>query len=413
MTDNKYGLKEDLTLLKDDELRKIVYLESSDYEQNAIDRAKNELFNRECGRIWGSNNIIFRDLFKYSNNDDVISSFLSLFPEENDKINEYHRLLDDLVIETKNPKDEPDSDIYIFIDDQNQSFSNKNWNVFGKQHSTNEIICLDYIYKKEWLNFRVLKEQLQRLGIERYIAYCLREMTAVGFSDEEIDGKFYSVEKQDSIKNLQSLYPTMTDDKSGVFIMDVLPSAKQFVTSKEDLNNYTDISQIRPWVRFFARTIDYTIWIYSLEYLFLFLFPNIYIYAFSQNIILRFLASTLLYILWMFVEAFLLSKYGYTLGKWILKVRVTDKYGQKLTYINALKRAFGVFIFGTALEIPVLTMLASIISYTKLNENGITKWDRNAEIKVIHSEYSTLDAIITAIILLLPTIITILFTYLN
>ncbi len=409
MANGTNGLREDLSVLKDDELRKIVYVENVEYEQEAINRAKKELFSRESGHLWESDSIILRDLIRYADYDEIKYCFLKLFPEEIDTIDEYVNIIELLINTAANMGDMTSNSISIIIDDQSRTFANKNWNVYGKEDNSSENICLDYFYKTEWLNFNVIKEQLQKLGIETYIAYCVRAMTAIGFSDEEVEDTFNSLEKNHAIKNLQELYPTMTDDKSGIFIMDGLPKAKKFIRNDEDLDNYPDPSQIRPLVRFFARTIDYSFWISLLDLLWLLLSPDTYAYAFSQNFETSLLIKISYYILWLFVESFLLSKIGYTLGKWILKVRVTDKNGEKLPYMDALNRAVRVFIFGGAMQIPYLSTVTYIIAYNKLTRYGITKWDKDGNTLVTHSEYSNLRGIIAVILFMIP----VLFSYLS
>lgn len=409
MANETNGLREDLSVLKDDELRKIIYVENAEYEQEAIHKVKKELFSRESGHIWESDSIILRDLIRYADSDEIKYCFLRLFPEEIDTMDEYANIIELLLNTAANTEESASNSISIIIDDQSRTFANKNWNVYGKEVDSSEDICLDYFYKAEWLNFKVLKEQLQKFGIETYIAYCVRAMTAIGFNDDEIQDRFNSLEKNHVIKNLQELYPTMADDKSGIFIMDGLPRAKKFIRNDEDTNNYPDASQIRPLVRFFARTIDYSIWIIIIDLVWLMVDLDTYAYALSSNFEFRLLTRISFYILWMFVEALLLSKTGYTLGKWILKVRVTDKNGEKLTYMNALKRAVRVFIFGCAMEIPYASTVTYIIAYNMLMKNGITKWDKDGNTIASHSEYSTFRGIIAVILFILPT----LFAYLS
>ncbi len=401
MSNENNGLREDLSVLKDDELRKIVYVENAEYEQAAIDKAKSELFSRNAGHIWESDNIILKNLFRYAEGEEIIFSFLSLFPEEKDTIGEYYKIVDKLKNEEVQEEVKDTSDISIVIDDKSKTFANKNWNVIGKEDNSRDEICLDYFYPTEWLTFKVKKEQLQKFGIETYIAYCLREMTAMGFSKDEIQENFNSLEKRDSIKNLQTLYPQMTDDKSGIFIMDGLPKAKHYFINEEEIN----IPPIRPWVRFLARTIDFGIWTNLLDILWSILSPDTYTVFLSKNIGNKLIVNISFYILWLFIEALLLSKAGYTLGKWLLKVKVINKNGEKLTYLNALKRAASVTIYGCALELPFLSTITYIISYNKLIKNGITKWDRDGDTLVYHGEYSTFRGIIAIFLFLLPALL--------
>ncbi len=403
MSNENNGFKENLSVLKDEELRKIIYSENNEYEQEAIDKAKTELFSREAGHLWESDNIVLKDLIRYANSEDIIYSFLKLFPEEKATIDEYYKIVNKFINEEVQAEIKDTSNISIIIDDRTKNFANKNWNVFGKEDNYKDEICLDYFYPTEWLSFKVKKEQLQKFGIDTYIAYCLRAMTAMGFSNDEIQEKFNSLEKIDSIKNLQKLYPQMTDDRSGTFIMDGLPKAKQYIIDEEGINT----TQIRPWIRYLSRTIDYGIWTNLLVIFWSILSPETYTIFLSKNIWIKLLVNIMFYILWLFIEALLLSKVGYTFGKWLLKVRITSKSGEKLTYTTALKRATKVLVYGCALELPFLSTVSYIVSYNKLMKNGITKWDRDGDTMVHHGEYSTFRGIIAVLLFMLP----ILFSY--
>jgi uncharacterized RDD family membrane protein YckC len=394
------GFRENLSVLKDEELRKIIYSENNEYEYDAIDKAKRELFSREAGHLWESDNIILKDLLRYAECEEIIYSFLKLFPEEKDTIDEYYKIVNNLINEEVQAELKDTSNISIIIDDGSKNFAIKNWNVFGKEDNSRDEICLDYFYATEWLSFKVKKEQLQKFGIDTYIAYCLRAMTAMGFSKDEIQENFNSLEKRDSIKNLQILFPKMTDDNSGIFIMDGLPKVKHYITNEEEINS----TQIRPWIRFLARSIDFGIWTNLIVIFWSILSPDTYTIFLSKNIGIKLIVNTLFYILWLFIEALFLSKSGYTLGKWILKVKVISKNGEKLTYFNALKRAARVTIYGCALELPFLSTVTYIISYNKLMKNGITKWDRDGDTLVYHSDYSTFRGIIAIVLFMLPVL---------
>ncbi|PYG89030.1 RDD family protein [Ruminiclostridium sufflavum DSM 19573] len=394
------SLRENLLVLKDDELRKIIYVEYAEYEQDAINRAREELYGRESGRLWESSGIIFKDLFECADSEEIINSFLQLFPEGKDTIDGYRDIIELLI----NAKAENTSSISIVIDDQSKSFANKNCNVYGSEDATHERLCMDYFYPKEWLEFRVKKEQLQKFGIETYIAYCLRAMTAMGFTEDEIKEKFYFLEKQDSIKNLQTLYPNIKEDKSNIFILYGFPKIKQYINNEEDFNNYPEASQIKPVVRYLARAVDFGIWTTLLFFLWASISPATYTYAFS-NILTNILARVFLYVPWLFAEALLLSKVGYTLGKWLLKIKVTGKSGEKPEYGKALRRAAGVFVYGCGMQLPYVCTIAYVFSYNKLMKDGIMKWDRDGGTAVYHGEYSTFRGIIAVIVFLLPALI--------
>ncbi len=81
-------------------------------------------------------------------------------------------------------------------------------------------------------------------------------------------------------------------------------------------------------------------------------------------------------IVWLPIEAALLSKFGSTPGKWILDIRVTSATGSLLTLNEALGRAYHVLCYGLGCGLPPASYYAQWISYHRLTFNGRTDWDR-------------------------------------
>jgi uncharacterized RDD family membrane protein YckC len=103
--------------------------------------------------------------------------------------------------------------------------------------------------------------------------------------------------------------------------------------------------------------------------------------------------------LWNFVEAFLLSTWGTTLGKWLLGTSVRDIRGNKLTYNAALSRSFQVWIKGLGLGIPIISFLTIINSYYKLTGKfGKTSWDFQVRYSVQHKKLNPIGVIMVIVI---------------
>lgn len=88
------------------------------------------------------------------------------------------------------------------------------------------------------------------------------------------------------------------------------------------------------------------------------------------------------YLLWIPVEAFLLSSWGFTPGKWALNVFVRDKRGAKLCFDQALRRSFLVWLKGIWLGLPIVWMIGVYRSYRKVKNSGKTLWDQECETHV-------------------------------
>jgi hypothetical protein len=146
--------------------------------------------------------------------------------------------------------------------------------------------------------------------------------------------------------------------------------------------------QVRPWVRYWARLMDFFLFALLLGVVLGIIYPP----ALEIN-------DTLLGIIVLFVYAFvepiILASWGTTPGKALLRVRLRQSNGIKLTFAKALNRSASVWVKGWGLGIPLVSIITLITAYNKLKKDGITTWDREGDFKVSHNEIGTIRAIIT------------------
>jgi hypothetical protein len=138
--------------------------------------------------------------------------------------------------------------------------------------------------------------------------------------------------------------------------------------------NYSHVS---PWNRFLSRMFDY-----ALFNIILFIIINLCFDTVPVKMYEKFLPIQLL--LWIPIEAVLLSFFGYTPGKFMFKTTIRTKDNKKLVFKNSLKRSFAVWMKGMGLGIPVVNIFAMFIAFSKLQTQGITSWDRDEEIIISH-----------------------------
>ncbi len=142
----------------------------------------------------------------------------------------------------------------------------------------------------------------------------------------------------------------------------------------------------RPWVRFWARMIDY-----SLFFLVLALLIGIFNVGLGA---LSSISGMVAIFLWTFVEAFLLCTVGVTPGKWMLKVTVRDENQQKLSFSEALNRSFSVWWLGMGAGLPIISLVTMIVAAVKLNNTGKTSWDRRRDMRVSHGDIGVVRTIV-------------------
>jgi hypothetical protein len=86
------------------------------------------------------------------------------------------------------------------------------------------------------------------------------------------------------------------------------------------------------------------------------------------------------------IEAALLSVCGWTPGKWLSCVRVREKDGSLIPYKRGLRRSWAVALQGSALGIPLISVLTYIRSYMVLSKSFVTPWDKAGGFTVTHRD---------------------------
>lgn len=141
-----------------------------------------------------------------------------------------------------------------------------------------------------------------------------------------------------------------------------------------------------PWMRLLARGIDLVLFFVIFQIGFAYLFPGVFLdvsNSFSAQMA-KVAALSAMILIWCLVEAFLLSTWGYTLGKALFQVIVRDEAGEILTFKRALQRALLVWVKGLALMFVLITPIAMMIAHARLMIFGETTWDRDLRIRVTH-----------------------------
>lgn len=203
---------------------------------------------------------------------------------------------------------------------------------------------------------------------------------------------------------------TTHDDKASIHAPHEEHVNANNTNSKETLKNNIGKTtlQVRPWVRGAARLIDFWFVYYTFCFLagvigcvvcYLFGIPlsrpinNI---SNIENSQISPLGALSLFI-WVFVESLLLSTWGTTPGKWLLKINLRDSAGKKLTFKNALSRSFSVWWrgIGIGLFAPITLIIADI----KIRKKGITSWDRDGNFTVTHDDVGILRSMIAVLLI--------------
>jgi len=137
-------------------------------------------------------------------------------------------------------------------------------------------------------------------------------------------------------------------------------------------DTFLNDSTIRPWSRLFARMVDHIL--YSLLLVFIIFVFNLYAEGFITYILVF---STII-----ITEALLLSKWGYTPGKYLFAIQVRKLDSSKLSFQEAAKRTWRVLFEGLWLMLPIIGIIGGINAWVYLSSKGQTSWDEKGEFKI-------------------------------
>ena len=142
-------------------------------------------------------------------------------------------------------------------------------------------------------------------------------------------------------------------------------------------------SQTRPWLRFWARMMDYLLVDIALCIIL------VVILDWTGHLLQWGFLVPLVPLIWMFLEPLFLRKWGTTPGKAFLRMSVVKKGGGKLSYEQAFERSLKVWIRGVGLGIPFVNIITLIVAYVKMAKNHSTSWDQDCGTVVKHEKVGT------------------------
>lgn len=165
-------------------------------------------------------------------------------------------------------------------------------------------------------------------------------------------------------------------------------------TSRTNLKSQSSTIEPRPWVRLWARVIDYSLFGVFLGLSIGYLFP----YSKINDSVL----GVMVFVFWIFGEAFCMANFGNTPGKKLLKVSLTHNSGKPINFSNALTRAAQVYWRGLALGLPIVYIITGCVAYSKLMQNGVTTWDRDGGYVVSHQKIGMERIIMIFVLIFAP-----------
>ncbi len=130
-----------------------------------------------------------------------------------------------------------------------------------------------------------------------------------------------------------------------------------------------------PWQRYFARSLDTTL--YGMI-----LIPLLIWFGQGRIPEGNLITTVLTLGLMLLAEPLLLHFFGTTLGKWIFGIRVTDPDGRRLSIGDGFRRTLSVLIWGIGLDIPIFSLYRQYKSYRTYENDEYLPWDDCGELIV-------------------------------
>lgn len=163
----------------------------------------------------------------------------------------------------------------------------------------------------------------------------------------------------------------------------------------------------QPWLRFWARMVDYVWFSLLLGILLNALVPAESLVRFRESLatatpgralLIMTLLNTATFVLFIPLEALWLSRRGTTPGKALLRIQVRRLDGSLPDYSQALLRSALVFVKGVALCLPVIPLFVMSWCRIRLIQLGVTSWDEQTGLRVEHGEPETWRYLIVFVI---------------
>lgn len=174
-------------------------------------------------------------------------------------------------------------------------------------------------------------------------------------------------------RQLQADHPTWNDLQSQRYLF-WNPSVSAALPPVRDASE--NLSYYCPWRRYFARMLDYSLYL-ALWELFLCLVPRVNIL--DAPLWLNVLNAAVALGLMCVLEAVFLHLWGTTPGKALFGLKLTRSDGSHLGFLDALWRTGRAVLLGMGLMIPLAALLALILSYQRCRHQVPQPWTLDDE----------------------------------
>lgn len=167
---------------------------------------------------------------------------------------------------------------------------------------------------------------------------------------------------------------------------EALGEAPGIVTESEGL--WQDISP-HPWRRLIARILDihlhYLLTLFCIGLVLAPFYPRGFnaLVAIESSTLFRILSPVTITLISIPIATVLIGRSGFTVGKWLMGVRIVNSDRKPIGLAVAFRRELLVWIRGLALGVPLINLFTMAAAQDNVEKDGAT-WDLELETKVVH-----------------------------
>ncbi|SCZ77703.1 DUF6557 family protein [Acidaminobacter hydrogenoformans] len=199
--------------LTDEQLREVILIQYEDYTQEALEAAKAVAEARgilsagkcqedasDSGEAAADFGVpeTFLGCLKAVDFKSVEKKLYGTFKEPDRVVEQLRVVYQNLLTMEPEALDPP---VFMFLAQLTSEYVGRYpFDVFGIEEGTDEPFGLEIMPWKEWLGLKVYEKTrgfVEKLGLDEFVALCLRKMTVLGYTEEEIEAKVAEMTQYD------------------------------------------------------------------------------------------------------------------------------------------------------------------------------------------------------------------------
>ena len=229
---------------------------------------------------------------------------------------------------------------------------------------------------------------LKRIKLLRRLGMSVEKIRALQQGNEDLGSAIakltaYHTSQIDDHKRCRAVCEAIRDDGAAFGTLD----AEHYWTLLREIRindrplGRTDFQEtvpeeIHPWRRFFARTLDYGLWGALISLVYIVLLRLRPLPGDFGNALITILGMAL----FVPVEAWMISRFGTTPGKFALGIRLESIQGGNLTWGESLERSWNVYVRGMGCCVPMVEPAVKLVRYCQLTGRTMRRFARYDQI---------------------------------